>query len=116
MLIRKVAILGALLVSAEAFADDWEPLTSVDGHQYEIDAATVQRSQRADTKAPVIGIWIRNDVGNKAQVWVDCAVRWSATYDPQYGWTAWAPTPPESASWAVFEYLCRKKARAVNQH
>lgn len=112
----RTTTLAALLLPVASLGDDWEPLISLEGHQYTVDRATIQRSQRGDNKAPAVGIWVRREDGLTFQVWVDCAARWSSTYyPPPNGWDAWAPIPPESREWAVWEYLCRKKAKTVNQ-
>ena len=107
-----VAIVAALTMPSLATADGWQQLGSFHGSDYSVDASTIQRSQRADTKTPAIGVWVRVKGGSTFQIWVDCAERWSATYyQPPSGWTQWAPIPPETAEWAVWEYLCHKKAK-----
>lgn len=116
MSLRRVIALLVVLLPVAALGNDWKPLVSLQGAQYLVDPSTIQKAQRADNKAPTTGIWVRVEGGATFQVWVDCAARWSTTYYlPPNGWIAWAPIPPESAEWAVWEYLCRKKAKTVNQ-
>ena len=113
---NRLFIVMALLTPIGVFADDWHPLVVYHGSQYLVDPSTIQRQQRADTKAPAIGVWIRVEGGSTFQVWVDCAARWSSTYYlPPNGWTEWAPIPPETGEWAVWEYLCQKKPQKLHQ-
>ncbi len=114
MLRLSLASLAALLISALALGDDWVSIGSFEGREYFVDPTTLQTGQRPDTKAPSLGIWVRNSSGITFQEWVECGARWSAKYYTTSAppkWEAWAPIPPETADWAVWKYLCHAKGK-----
>jgi hypothetical protein len=110
--VRNVIVFALVLLPAVALGDDWQSLGSFGGHDYVINLSTIQHGERSDTKSAVVGTWVRKDDGVTRQVWVDCAARWAQTYNGDlYGWTLWAPIPPDTSDWAVWEQLCRPKAK-----
>jgi hypothetical protein len=116
-----LAIMVAVLPTI-ARADEWKPLPDERyRNSFWINPSSIQRGMMAGTTAtiPTIGIWMKVENAPLFQVWVDCAGRRSSTYTVPTsplsgGWTAWAPIPPETMEWAVWQYLCHaKKASAT---
>jgi hypothetical protein len=109
------------LLPVVARADDWAAIKSGDAKNWEVDPSTIQQGTRANNVAkspgePVISVWVRlAGSWRTEQIWIDCRSRESQTFTPDDqitrlpgGWTAWAPIPPETREWAVWEYLCKK--------
>jgi len=110
--VNRIVLALALLSPTLANASDWRPLPGGYEKDFSIDVSSVQSGTMEGSHTPTLGIWVKSEDAPLFQVWVDCKGRGSSTYTVGSSsagvWTPWAPIPPDTMEWAVWEYLCQK--------